>query len=115
MAAQKDAKTGRFLPGNTGFGGRPRGARSKLTTEFFEDFYGAWQTHGPNALKQVAEQSPRDFVRAAAMLMPKDEVEKQHVLVLHEGLRAALEEMTEQSGLRRAERAKLVNPPKLIA
>ena len=71
-AFQKDVKTGRFLPGNTGFGGRPKGARSKLTTEFFEDFYGAWQKHGANALKQVAEQSPRDFVRAAAMLMPKE-------------------------------------------
>lgn len=70
--AQKDAKTGRFLPGNSGFGGRPKGARSKLTTEFFDDFYAAWQEHGAEALKKVAESSPRDFVRAAAMLMPKE-------------------------------------------
>ena len=72
VASQKDAKTGRFLPGNSGFGGRPKGARSKLTTEFFQDFYGAWQEHGAEALKKVAESSPRDFVRAAAMLMPKE-------------------------------------------
>ena len=72
MASQKDANTGRFLPGNSGFGGRPKGARSKLTTEFFSDFYAAWQKHGAQALKDVAEQSPRDFVRAAAMLMPKE-------------------------------------------
>ena len=47
--SQKDAKTGRFLPGNSGFGGRPKGARSKLTTEFIDDFYAAWQeqTHKP--------------------------------------------------------------------
>ncbi len=70
--SQKDAKTGRFLPGNNGFGGRPKGARSKLTTEFFNDFYAAWQKHGAKALKQVAEESPRDFVRAAAALMPKE-------------------------------------------
>ena len=70
--AQKDPKTGRFLPGNSGFGGRPKGARSKLTTEFFADFYAAWQEHGAKALKEVAEKSPRDFVRAAAMLMPKE-------------------------------------------
>jgi hypothetical protein len=71
-SSQKDPNTGRFLPGNSGFGGRPKGARSKLTTEFFDDFYAAWQEHGTMALKQVAEQSPRDFVRAAAMLMPKE-------------------------------------------
>jgi hypothetical protein len=70
--SQKDPKTGRFLPGNSGFGGRPKGARSKLTTEFFEDFYATWQQHGAQALKEVAEKSPRDFVRAAAMLMPKE-------------------------------------------
>ena len=71
-ACQKDPKTGRFIPGNSGFGGRPKGARSKLTTEFFADFYAAWQKHGAIALKEVAEKSPRDFVRAAAMLMPKE-------------------------------------------
>jgi hypothetical protein len=72
VASQKDPNTGRFLPGNSGFGGRPKGARNKLTTEFFDDFYAAWQEHGAKALKDVAEQSPRDFVRAAAMLMPKE-------------------------------------------
>ena len=71
-ALQKDAKTGRFLPGNTGFGGRPKGARSKLATEFFEDFYAAWQKHGTKAFEDVAEKNPKDFVRAAAMLMPKE-------------------------------------------
>jgi hypothetical protein len=70
--AQKDATTGRFLPGNSGFGGRPKGSRNKLTTEFFDDFYAAWQQHGATALKEVAENSPRDFVRAAAMLMPRE-------------------------------------------
>ena len=69
---RKTRTTGRFLPGNSGFGGRPKGARSKLTTEFFDDFYAAWQKHGAQALKDVAEKSPRDFVRAAAMLMPKE-------------------------------------------
>jgi hypothetical protein len=72
ISSQKDVKTGRFLPGNSGFGGRPKGARNKLTTEFFDDFYAAWQKHGADALKKVAESSPRDFVRAAAMLMPKE-------------------------------------------
>jgi hypothetical protein len=62
-----------FKPGQSGNpSGRPKGARNKLTTEFFDDFYAAWQKHGAQALKDVAEKSPRDFVRAAAMLMPKE-------------------------------------------
>ena len=71
-SSQTDAKTGRFLPGNNGFGGRPKGSRNKLTTAFFDDFYAAWQEHGAEALKTVAKNNPKDFVRAAAMLMPKE-------------------------------------------
>jgi hypothetical protein len=52
--------------------GRPKGSRNKLTTEFFNDFYAAWLEHGARSLKEVAEKSPRDFVRAAAMLMPRE-------------------------------------------
>ena len=71
-ACQKDPKTDRFLAGNSGFGGRPKGARSKLTTQFFADFYAAWEEHGSEALKTVAKTNPKDFVKAAAMLMPKE-------------------------------------------
>jgi hypothetical protein len=35
--------------------GRPKGSRNKLTTEFFDAFYEAWQRHGAKALKEVAE------------------------------------------------------------
>jgi uncharacterized protein DUF5681 len=62
-----------FRPGQSGNpNGRPKGSRSKLTTQFFDDFYKEWQEHGAQALKDMAEKSPRDFVRAAAMLMPKE-------------------------------------------
>ena len=62
-----------YLPGQSGNpAGRPKGSRNKLTTEFFDDFHAAWEAHGAQALKEVAEKSPRDFVRAAAMLMPKE-------------------------------------------
>jgi hypothetical protein len=62
-----------FKPGQSGNpAGRPKGSRNKLTSEFFDDFFAAWQTYGAKALKDVAENNPRDFVRAAAMLMPKE-------------------------------------------
>lgn len=62
-----------FKPGQSGNpAGRAKGSRNKLTTEFFEDFYAAWQKHGGATLKNVAENNPRDFLRAAAMLMPKE-------------------------------------------
>jgi Family of unknown function (DUF5681) len=62
-----------WQPGQSGNPhGRPKGARNKLTTEFFEHFYATWQKHGATALEKVAETHPRDFVRVAAMLMPKE-------------------------------------------
>jgi hypothetical protein len=62
-----------YRPGQSGNPhGRPKGARNKLTTQFFEDFYEAWQQHGPEAIKRVAESNPKDFVKAAAMLMPRE-------------------------------------------
>jgi hypothetical protein len=40
----RDANTGRFVSGNNG-GGRPKGSRNKLTTEFIDDLYAKWQEH----------------------------------------------------------------------
>jgi|GEM_PF-1943229 len=71
-ATQKDAKTGRFLPGNSGFGGRPKGARSKLSSEFFDDLYTVWNECGIEVLRIVAKKNPTHFARITAMLMPKE-------------------------------------------
>jgi|SaaInlStandDraft_5_1057022.scaffolds.fasta_scaffold218434_1 hypothetical protein len=75
-------KTGKKLVGNeaTQFKkgesgnptGRPKGARSKLTTKFFEDFHEAWAEHGKPALREAVERDPIAFVNAAARLMPKE-------------------------------------------
>jgi hypothetical protein len=66
----RDTETGRFLPGNSGKGGRPKGSRNRLTEQFLVDLCNEWELSGAKALKRVAEESPIDFVRVAAGLVP---------------------------------------------
>jgi hypothetical protein len=67
----KDAK-GRFLPGNSGFGGRPKGSRNKLGEAFIADLYEDWQEHGKGVLEQTRLTKPEVYMRVVASLLPKD-------------------------------------------
>lgn len=69
-SADKDVKTGRFLSGNNG-GGRPRGSRNLLTTEFLDDLRTAWAKHGSGALERCAIEDPTQFCRIVASLLPR--------------------------------------------
>jgi hypothetical protein len=69
---ERDERSGRFLPGNSGFGGRPKGARNKLGEAFVEDLRDAWETHGADALNRVARDDPATLLKVVASLMPKD-------------------------------------------
>jgi hypothetical protein len=40
---EKDPNTGRFLPGNSGFGGRRKGSRNTLNEMFLRDLQEAWR------------------------------------------------------------------------
>jgi hypothetical protein len=68
---QRDESTGRFITGNNG-GGRKVGSRNKLSQQFFDDLYAVWQELGPQALRQMAADNPKDFVKVAAMVVPKE-------------------------------------------
>ena len=68
---------GRFIRGHTA-GGRPPGARNKLTEDFIEDFHDAWLESGPAALKHMVKNDPSAFVKAAVQLMPKDVLVQAH-------------------------------------
>jgi hypothetical protein len=68
----RDSKTGRFLPGNSGLGGRPKGARSKLGEAFLEDLRDAWNAHGIEALRRCATEEPSQFCRIISNLLPRD-------------------------------------------
>ena len=63
---------GRFIAGNTGNGGRPRGARSKLGEQFLLDLADTWNEHGVEALRRCAVEEPVQFVRVIAGLLPRD-------------------------------------------
>jgi hypothetical protein len=66
----RDPETGRFLPGNSGNGGRPKGSRNKLGEQFVSDLHEEWQRSGPAALKRVAEHDPVAFVKVVANILP---------------------------------------------
>jgi hypothetical protein len=63
---------GRFLPGNDGGMGRPKGSRNKLGEAFLADLCADWQEHGPAVIARVREQRPQDYLRVVALIMPKD-------------------------------------------
>jgi len=69
---ERDQKNGRFLPGNSGFSGRPKGSRNKLGEAFLEDLRDSWNEHGPRALARCAEDDPAGYCRIVASLMPRD-------------------------------------------
>lgn len=61
---------GRFLTGNSG-GGRPRGARNKLSEDFLEALAGDFQAHGCAVIERVREEYPHYYLKVVATLMPK--------------------------------------------
>jgi hypothetical protein len=88
---------GRFLPGNSGFGGRPKGSRNKFGEAFINDFYDVWQRLGIKALEQAAEKQPAKFIMVAASLIP------QHFKFEHEHKLAGLSDEELQQRLIEAE------------
>src|SRR5215470_14146362 len=70
-STERDAR-GQFKVGHTGMGGRPRGARSKLTTQFLDDLQTTWELYGKSALERCAIEEPAQFARIVAGLLPRE-------------------------------------------
>jgi hypothetical protein len=69
MHPERDEKTGRFLPGNCGNGGKKKGARNKLNEAFFADLYEDWKSHGIQAIEEVRERRPWEYFKICAMIV----------------------------------------------
>jgi hypothetical protein len=72
LQIERDTKTGRFLPGNSGNGGRKPGSRNRLGEQFLEDLRDLWETQGPDVLARVARDDPSTLLKVIASLMPRD-------------------------------------------
>lgn len=68
--ADKDEK-GRFLPGNSGFGGRPKGSRNKLNEDFVRALSDDFAEHGVDVIKAVRTEKPDAYLKVVASLAPK--------------------------------------------
>ncbi len=68
---ERDPKTGRFLRGTTGLPGRPKGARNKLAEVMIDDLYRDWKEHGIEAIREVRETRPADYLKIVAMVVSK--------------------------------------------
>lgn len=65
----KDEK-GRFLTGNIG-GGRPKGARGKLSEHFLSVLQEDFEENGKEAVEIVRKERPQDYLKVIASLMPR--------------------------------------------
>lgn len=69
---------GTFAPGNrVNPAGRPKGARSKLQTDFLNVLADDFSKHGREAVEKMREERPNEYIKAIASLMPKQlEIER---------------------------------------
>ncbi len=53
-------------------GGRPLGARNRLSRAILNDLLEDWKEHGADAIKLMRIERPGDYVRAAISTLPKE-------------------------------------------
>jgi hypothetical protein len=62
-----------FKPGETGNpGGKPAGARNRLTARFLNDLAAHYEEHGVDAIDRLCADDPAGYVKVVAALCPKE-------------------------------------------
>jgi hypothetical protein len=62
-----------WQPGQSGNpAGRPKGAKSEFTEQFWRDIRDAWQVGGADAIKRMMRDMPDKFVVVAASKIPQE-------------------------------------------
>lgn len=69
-AAPKNGKP--FEPGHAKVGGRVKGSRNKLSADFIAALAKAFEEQGEAAIKIVAKEEPKDFLRVIASIIPRE-------------------------------------------
>ena len=62
---------GRFLTGNSG-GGRPKGAKNKLSETFLETIVDDFSNHGAETVRRLRENDPATYLKLIAWLVPRE-------------------------------------------
>lgn len=88
---------GRFLTGNSG-GGRPKGARNKLSETFLETIAKHFADHGAEAVKRVREGDPATYLKLIAWLIPRE-----LIMQREQGHDADLADLTDEQAAARIE------------
>lgn len=71
--AKKQPTGNPFKPGQSGNPkGRPKGARSKLSSDFINAIAADFQKHGIEAIELTREDKPSEYLKIVASLLPKE-------------------------------------------
>ena len=66
------SKDTQFKVGNPGGPGRPLGSRNKLSEYFLHELADHFEQHGKEAIERVCQDSPAEYLRIIASLVPKE-------------------------------------------
>jgi hypothetical protein len=60
-----------FQPGNT-YGGRPKGARNRLSHKFLQDLIADWEANGAAAIRIMRHEDPVAYCKLVGSLVPRE-------------------------------------------
>jgi len=63
---------GQFKVGNPGGPGRPKGSKNKLSEYVLRELSEHFEEHGREAIERLFENSPGEYLRVVASLIPKE-------------------------------------------